>query len=58
MFAIAFAWGRASSSGEAPAGVVGPLIEVAVLGGLVHLPLWLRGRWFASGAGPEAIGAA
>jgi ACR3 family arsenite transporter len=32
------------TSGQALAGVVGPLIEVPVLMGLVYLALWLRGR--------------
>ncbi|MGZ8705425.1 MAG: ACR3 family arsenite efflux transporter [Aeromicrobium sp.] len=39
-------WG--ASSGQALAGVVGPLIEVPVLVSLVYVALWLRGRWFVS----------
>jgi arsenite transporter len=38
-------WG--ASSGQALAGVVGPLIEVPVLVGLVYVALWLRPRWWA-----------
>lgn len=37
-------WG--ASSGQALAGVVGPLIEVPVLVGLVYVALWLRNRFF------------
>jgi ACR3 family arsenite transporter len=42
------------SSGEALAGVVGPLIEVPVLVALVYVSLWLRDRWF----GPADAGSA
>ena len=34
------------SSGQALAGVVGPLIEVPVLVGLVYVALWARGRFY------------
>ena len=37
-------WG--ASSGQALAGVVGPLIEVPVLVALVYVALWLRRRWW------------
>ena len=35
------------TSGQALAGVVGPLIEVPVLVGLVYVALWARRRWYA-----------
>jgi ACR3 family arsenite transporter len=51
-------WG--ASSGQALAGVVGPLIEVPVLVALVYVALWLRGRWWpdepvATTAVPEPL---
>jgi ACR3 family arsenite transporter len=39
------------TSGEALAGVVGPLIEVPVLVGLVYVALWARRRFYADRAG-------
>jgi ACR3 family arsenite transporter len=47
-----------ATSGEALAGVVGPLIEVPVLVGLVYVSLWLRGRWFGPSPEPAGAGAA
>ncbi len=48
-----------ATSGEALAGVVGPLIEVPVLLGLVYVALWARERWFTDGsAGPPRSAAA
>jgi arsenite transporter len=39
-----------ATSGEALAGVVGPLIEVPVLVGLVYVAIWLGRRWFGDDA--------
>ncbi len=42
------------TSGQALAGVVGPLIEVPVLVGLVYVALWARPRFFRATASPSA----
>ncbi|SFI58673.1 MULTISPECIES: ACR3 family arsenite efflux transporter [Microbacterium] len=56
--AIAVAIGTfGAASGQALAGIVGPLIEVPVLVGLVYVALWLRPR-FAAGTSGQSDGAA
>ena len=42
------------TSGEALAGVVGPLIEVPALVALVYVALWARGRFFGASAAETA----
>jgi ACR3 family arsenite transporter len=42
------------SSGQALAGVVGPLIEVPVLVGLVYVSLWARRRYYPNDHAPNA----
>lgn len=42
------------TSGQALAGVVGPLIEVPVLVGLVYVALWARRRYYPSSSGISA----
>jgi ACR3 family arsenite transporter len=46
------------ASGQALAGVVGPLIEVPVLVGLVYVSLALRGRLFPAAGSPRGEGGA
>ena len=44
-----------AAHGAALAAVVGPLVEVPVLLGLVHVAYWLRRRWYPNEAGRDAL---
>jgi ACR3 family arsenite transporter len=56
--AIAVAVGAfGSTSGQALAAVVGPLIEVPVLIGLVYVALWVRRFFFRADGSAKIIGA-
>ena len=43
------------TSGQALAGVVGPLIEVPVLVGLVYVALWVRRHFYAAGLAQDCL---